>query len=225
MKIAIYTLTRERLEYSKLCLNSIKDKSGYPFDHYIIDNGSMDDTPKWLEENKLMFKKIVYNSENLGIAKAANIILKEIKKSEYDIIIKMDNDCMIKSNNILKEIVKIYNSLGNEKKNFILSPRVEGIGKQPRRVRYIDKEGYKIGMTSIVGGLFHIVPIEIYKNYIFQEKLPKASGNDSHFCGWAKNKGKTVGYIENLVVEHYETTGGQYKRYPDYYKRKFKEEK
>jgi len=40
MKIAIYTLTGDRLEYTKYCFDLLQKKAGYSYDHYIADNGS-----------------------------------------------------------------------------------------------------------------------------------------------------------------------------------------
>jgi len=48
MKIAIYTLTRDRLQYTQDCFSSLWQNAGMPFDHYIVDNGSEDGTVEWL---------------------------------------------------------------------------------------------------------------------------------------------------------------------------------
>ena len=60
---------------------------------------------------------------------------------------------------------------------------------------------------------------------MYPETLPKAWGQDDHFCNWTKSKGCKVGYIEGLIVNHFETTDGQARRFPEYFERKFKEEK
>jgi len=224
MQIAVYSLTRDRLEYTKHCFQTLKEKAGVQYDHYIIDNGSTDGTVEWLKENESQFKKVIYNSENLGISKSSNQALDEISKQDYDLIIKMDNDCDVVSENILGQIAEIYSDTKKFSPKYILSPRVEGIVNQPKRGFYIQLGGRRIGMVSVVGGLFHIVPREVYQNYRYAENLPKAKGQDETFCGWAKSNGCEVGYIEGLVVNHYETTEGQAKRFPDYFKRKWNEE-
>jgi len=222
MKIAIYTLTRERLEYTKDCFQSLKEKAGHPYDHYVVDNGSKDGTVEWLKEND--FKKVIYNPENVGISKGSNQALEEIFKENYDLIIKMDNDCFIETDGILREIVKIYSSLGQFSPQYVLSPYVNGINNQPTRGGKDGIATYTIGLTAIVGGLFHIVPSLVYSKYRYDEKLPLAKYQDDFFCKWVKENGGRVGYIEELKVQHYEGTDNQAKRFPLYFERKWKEE-
>ena len=225
MRIAIYTLTRDRLEYTKHCFASLREKAGMPFDHYVIDNGSTDGTATWLQLNSEFFKKVVLLPENIGISEGSNRLLDEILKSEYDLIIKMDNDCEVVTENILVQLEAVFERLKMDNRQMVLSPRVEGINKQPRRAFYDHVNGYKIGVTGIVGGLFHIVPADIYARYRYPLDLPKAWGQDDDFCEWLRKQGIKKGYIEDLVVNHYETTVGQAQRFPEYFERKWEEEK
>ena len=230
MKIAIYTLTRDRLEFTKHCFGTLWSKAGESFDHYIIDNGSTDGTPQWLGTNGQQFKSVTYLSKNVGISVGSNLALAQIAAvGGYDLVIKMDNDCEVVTDEILKRIVKCFEELG--KYPAVLSPRVEGIVHQPVRVCIFKgitdkiKGSFLIGATGIVGGLFHIVPWSIYKDYRYPETLPLAWGQDDDFCEWLRRRGVLTGYIEELVVKHYLTTDGQVKKYPDYFKRKKIEEK
>lgn len=225
MRIAIYTLTRDRLEYTKHCFKTLRDNAGMDYDHYVLDNGSTDGTAEWLEENESQFKEVVLVPGNVGISSGSNMLLDEIFKSEYDIIIKMDNDCEVWTKNILQHISELITAMKESKMQMILSPRVEGINKQPNRVKTFKLTVYNIGVTGIVGGLFHIVPAEIYAQYRYPLELPKAWGQDDDFCEWARQRDIKKGYIENLVVNHYETTVGQAARFPEYFERKWKEEK
>lgn len=231
MNVAVYTLTRDRLDYTKYAFQTLAEKAGHSYDHFIIDNGSVDGTVQWLKENEDKFKRIIYNAENLGISKASNQALDAIfgidKPHEhnhtfYDLIIKFDNDCEVLSENIIGQIVEIYQD--QIEKNFapryVLSPYVEGLTKQPHRGRFVQLCRRRVGMTGIVGGIFHIVPAEIYANYRYPDNLPKAWGQDDDFCHYVKTHGGEVGYIEGLKVNHYETTTGQAQRYPDYFKHK-----
>lgn len=223
-KIAIYSLTRDRLAYTKHCFQTLKEKACYPYDHYVIDNGSTDGTVEWLKENEKDFKKVIYNPENAGISRASNQALDEIFKEQYSLVCKLDNDCEVISDNILGQIVEVFKDVKDFSGKYVLSPRVEGISNQPIRGKYEMLSGRRIGLTAIIGGLFHIVPAEIYAQYRYPIILPKAWGQDDHFCNWFKQNGGNVGYIEGLVVNHYETTDGQAKRFPEYFERKKNEE-
>lgn len=230
MKIAVYSLTRDRLDYSKICFASLQEKAGVEFDHYVLDNNSTDGTKDWLlnQYNYNHDKSYLnyYADSNLGISKASNKLLDIIFKSDknYDLICKVDNDALIISDNILGQISEIYRDMLPYSCKFVLSPRVEGIVNQPRRIRDFNISGRRIGQVGIVGGLFHCVPAEVYKEYRYPENLPLAKGQDDHFCDWFNKRGGAIGYIEGLIVEHYEGTNKQAERYPDYFKRKFEEE-
>ena len=224
-KVAIYTLTRDRVEYTKECFASLQAKAGYSYDHYIIDNGSVDSTVSYLMGHAALFKQIVLCDENLGISKASNLALKRIFDTDsYDLIIKFDNDCLVESDGILASIVELYKQLGPFGPKYILSPKVNGIKNQPYRGASIELAGKLVGLTAIVGGLFHCVPASVYKAYTYPEMLPLAKGQDDHFCDWVKKHGGQVGYIESLAVQHFKGTDQQAKDYPDYFERKFKEE-
>lgn len=225
MKIAIYTLTRDRLEYTKHCFQMLYEKAGYPFDHFVLDNGSADGTVMYLID--MFFKKktiIHFSKENIGISVGSNYLLDEITSMNYDIIIKFDNDCEVVTDGILKSIVNFYEK-HDENKKYIISPKVNGIINQPHRGWSKEIFGFNFGATAIVGGLFHVVPVEIYKQYRYPTDLKPGWGQDDHFCDWAKKQGYEVGYLEDLEVNHYETTSGQLKRYPEYFNRKKEENK
>ncbi len=228
MRIAVYTLTRDRLEYTKHCFASLQAKAGVDFDHFVLDNGSQDGTPDWVVRYYHPYWHHMLDN-NVGISQGANLVLNAILShpQNYDLIVKMDNDCECISDNLLGQMVEIFSDV--EKHNlgprFVLSPRVEGIVNQPKRVRYTMLAGRRIGLTSTIGGLFHVVPCAVYASYRYPLELPLAWGQDDHFCQWVRQHGAEVGYVEGLVVNHYETTHGQAARYPEYFERKWKEEK
>lgn len=230
MKIAIYTLTRDRLFYTQECLRLLEENAGCEYDHFILDNGSTDGTSAWLVSRSRENVNLLMYPENIGISKASNICVREILRlGNYDLIVKMDNDCAMRKPGTLAAIATIY-AIDPGSDLWVLSPRVVGINRQPRRatLRPI-VGGREIGTTAIVGGLFHAVPATIYQRFMayggYDETLPLAWGQDDQFCEWLRVNRYHNGYVESLEVEHMETTDGQAKRYPDYFERKWKEEK
>lgn len=236
VKIAIYSLTYNRAEYTEHCFKSLWRYAGHPYDHYIIDNGSQDTTVTWLKTNTDRFSDVVYLENNIGISKASNMALDMICKKDYDIVIKMDNDCEIVSPNILRQITEIYEYISklpiedivsdqngitiirkSEKHpQYILSPNVGGLEFQPLRISSATLDGRNIGITAIIGGVFLVAPIAVYRMYRYPENLPLSSGQDTYFCNWGRDKGIQVGYIEDIFVNHYEGTQ-QKNRYPKYF--------
>jgi GT2 family glycosyltransferase len=223
MKVAIYTLTRERLDYTKHCFRVLEQKAGYPFHHYVIDNGSLDGTPEWLKAHRAPNFRLFCNARNLGISKASNQAL-ELIGGSYDLIAKFDNDCEVVTDKLLARIVNLYYRAGATATQYVLSPRVVGIDVQPHRVGMMTLSEMRIGLTSVVGGLFHVVPYQLYARYRYPDAMAKAQGQDQHFCAWVRRMGGKTGYVEDLVVNHYETTKGQALRYPEYFRRKRQEE-
>lgn len=225
MNIAVYTLTRERIEYTQHCLPLLHDKAGCSFDHYVVDNGSKDGTLEWLQHNSDLFQMLVPLPTNIGIARAANLILYHINRNSYDLVIKFDNDCEVHSDSILAQVADFYESLGERKEEYVVSPRVVGIQTIAPRSALHQIGNHIFGATKIVGGIFHVVPQSIYRQYRYNELLPKAWGNDGHFCHWLREQNIAIGYLEDLEVAHFETTAGQRLRYPAYFQRKQQEER
>lgn len=221
MRIACYTLTRDRSDYTRRSFDSLKRLAGVPFQHYVLDNGSEDDTPEWLKQYyKPYWVKLL--PSNVGIAVGANMCLDAIfADGDWDLVIKMDNDCEVQSGNMLLQFGEIFQAIKRWEGKFALSPRVDGIVTQPKRTHYRSFGGRRVGITGIIGGLFHVVPGEVYKEFRYNTGTPRGGYNDSYFCDWFRRKnGGEVGYVEGLVVSHMDTTEGQVKTHPHYIARK-----
>lgn len=225
MRIAVYTLTRERCSYTAKCLASLRENAGLDFDHYIVDNGSKDDTLLWLN-TEYKPKWLWPFDENRGISIASNAALRAILVHDYDLVCKVDNDCLVTTPGILRTFAEIYAMPGAQR--WALSPRVEGINRQPTRVRQHEITGHQIGVTAIIGGLFHVLPGAMYREFFmdggYDESLPLARGQDDQLCDWLARRSYAKGYVEDIAVEHYMTTDGQCAEMPAYYERKWKEE-
>lgn len=234
MRIAVYSLTRDRLDYTKHCFTTLQRRAGIPFHHFVIDNGSQDGTvdwltneyaPRWGAANKYPNRVSVYPmGENLGISKASNFALDEIGIDDYDLTCKIDNDCEVVYPTILARIARFYENIPPLAGGYMVSPRVEGINKQPTRARETMIDDVRLGIVGLVGGLFHVVPTQEYWQFRYNTSLAKARGQDEQVCAWFRNRGGHIAYMEDLIVNHYETTDGQAQRYPEYFERKWKEE-
>ena len=209
-KVLVYTLTRDRLEYTKRMFKQLKN-CGVKYDHVVLDNGSKDGTPEWLEKQNL--KITICEEENTGLWKAIQTIKDTTRNFlGYDYVIKIDNDMEFPEDNWLKKLIGEY-----ERNNFdVLSPFVEGVcdGKGgPDRL--YEENG--IGVTFHVGGAALLTKPEYYDEDLPTDK-PKAQGWDTWFC-----TGLKCGIVENIHVRH--DTKEQEKTMPKYYARKIKESK
>ncbi|MFC4765811.1 glycosyltransferase family 2 protein [Effusibacillus consociatus] len=88
-------------QVTEQCLNSIFKKTGIPYELILIDNGSTDGTREKISRlevkdyDQLKNLQIIYNRDNLGVAKAWN---QGIKQANGDFICICNNDIVVSKN-------------------------------------------------------------------------------------------------------------------------------
>ncbi len=215
MNVAVLSLTRDRLDYTKHCFATLLENAGCDFDHWITDNGSTDGTVDWLLDNT--DATVTAYSENAGISPALNAMLDEIvETADYDVIVKVDNDCELLTPNTLRDVCRMALDY-----NAILSPRIHGLRQPPSGIGRDDRWG--VLMTPVIGGIFSAVPAHVFKDGYRHPIIPTLDGEDAILCGWFREQGGVVGYAEGYDANHYETTDGQHARYPEYFARREQE--
>ena len=222
LKVALFTLTMNRLYYTKKCFEQIKKTAGYDYDHFIIDQGSSDGTVEWLQTHEDAFYEVFYEKLNTGIARGWNDSIKMIRKTgQYDIIVKIDNDAYPLTQDWLKELVEIF----RRTRKIIISPYIEGLEQSPGGVLrqrqgtspYVMINDKVLGIVPNLGGIVFASPAELYDDWKFDEDY---KGNKDYLLSqYAKSIGYQLMYFEEARVEHYEGTKGQHERYKDYYEK------
>lgn len=213
-KIAVYSFTWNRLAYTKRTFKGM-DKFDYPFDQYVWDNGSTDKTVDWLREyRRLSNNKVTLflSPQNVGLAVAKNSLLSKIK-NKYDYYLKVDNDCDIVSWGILRELIILSRLLGD---NALLSPTVGGLGHPVPRHAYFRLGPHVLSPVPQVGGLIYFAPKKFYSNFTGNNAFSIAYEDVEFACYVWRQHGK-VYYVEDLEVNHMDTTAGQNLRYPKYF--------
>jgi len=194
--------------------------------HYILDNGSKDGTPDYLSTITNQLKGLVLCPHNVGLHKGTQLISSIMLPCNY--VLKVDNDCFFEMDRVIGQLVGVAEKLRLRGEGWILSPYVGGIVHQPKRGQsttiQVNECAYTLSPTGQVGGLCMLIPYGLFKLLQFNVNLPLAKGLDSQICLQAVTHGYRLGYIDNLEVFHYETTDGQARRYPEYFKRKKREE-
>ena len=218
-KVAIFTLTKDRLELTKKTFETLRKTAGYDFDHYVVDQGSADGTVEYLKEELAAgrIKKVIYNEKNMGIPYASNQIIEEIKKDGADFICKVDNDVLFKSHDWLKAMLKIYEVF----RPIALSPYPEGLIANAggvNRYNYTWLAGEFLGLVPHIGGMVSMVPAEVYDKFSWPRVAFLHGGNDVILSSWLNNNTYLLAYLENYKAEHMESTAGQQEKYPDYFK-------
>lgn len=90
-KVSIIILTWNGLEFTKKCLDSLKDTvNDAMITTYVVDNGSTDGTVEYLKE--LDWIRVIENKENLGFVRGNNVAINQIKDDD---IILLNNDIIV----------------------------------------------------------------------------------------------------------------------------------
>lgn len=227
LRVAVYSMTMNRLDYTKKMYSSIsQDRAGYPFDWFVIDQGSTDGTQDWLkgmtrDKDGTKFRYKLYD-DNVGIAKGWNNCIDFIKKEgDYDIVIKIDNDAEMLTQDWLLAMVELF----ERNKTIILSPYVEGLEGAPGGVLrqrqsgespYLQINDRVLGVVPYLGGICYASPIELFDEYKFDEKF---EGNKDYLLSqYASAEGYSLFYMEEYRIWHIDGTKGQKEKYPEYFK-------
>ena len=215
MNAAVFTLTRDRLEYTQHCFARLTENAGCEYDHYVLDQGSTDGTPDWLMGQKLRHVSLL--DENVGINAGMNQLLEAAIPRGYDVIVKMDNDCELRE----PGTVRVCAELALEG-NAILSPRILGLQNTPAAQGHFQIGDELIIDIPQIGGIFMAVPASLFDGFRYDER--RLLFDDVDLCWWfRRERGGRCGYVSSLEAWHYETTDGQRARYPTYFARKMKE--
>jgi GT2 family glycosyltransferase len=111
-KVNIITRAFNRLEYTILCVREAHQKSnGANYTHIIIDQNSSDGTKEWLrsmEDESFYPIKVKYNNENSGDAGGMKDGF-NLLDDDCEIIIQLDNDFIIETDNYIKLIEEVFN--------------------------------------------------------------------------------------------------------------------
>lgn len=94
-KASIIVVTYNNLEYTRLCLQSIYEKTIYPnFEVIVVDNASSDGTREFLHSFEAEHKhiQILCNAKNEGFACANN---QGIARAQGDLIVLLNNDTVV----------------------------------------------------------------------------------------------------------------------------------
>lgn len=218
-KVAVFTLCKDRLFYTKKMFDSMRTKAGYPLTWFALDNGSKDGTVEWLQGLKptgwVEDIKLLLNEENHGISIASNECLDAIGQ-DYDYIIKIDNDNEILSDLWLRQLLDIFACHDM----MALSPYVEGLIDNPGgtpRIAYKTISKHLLGITPHIGGIFTMTHRKAYDGFRWDTDDPKHALQDAVFSQEMKRRGIICAYVEDLRCNHQESTMGQKQRFPDYF--------
>lgn len=214
MKIAVTTLTRDRLDYTRHCFARLREFAGCDYDHYVLDNASEDGTVEWLRGQDDL--TVVEMPENIGIGAGINYLNDlALDNDDYDVIVKFDNDCELTMPNTLRDLAQLVADGGA-----VLSPRILGLQNPPQPTRELHINGETILDIPQIGGICLTAPAWWFLEYRYPDSLPLWGLDDAHLCATWRERGGTCGYVKRLEAWHYLGTDGQRADQPSYFARK-----
>lgn len=218
-KVSIITRCYNRLEYTSMCIRSIKHMTDYEdYNHIVIDQGSTDGTQQFLKslvKEGFYNLKIQLNEENSGDAGG---MLDGYKLTDDDCkyIFQFDNDCEVITENYMESLVKVMDE--NPKIGIIMMKR-NGVGRSINPVNVRDIGGVHLGD----------IPKATCCMIIRKELLDQLNiWYTGQKIGWGfsiSNAIKRMGYLvlksTNIQVNHIDggnVKHGQSKKYSNYFK-------
>lgn len=231
--ISVVTISMGREKYvmdlidSIMVNNDVTDRDY--FEHIILFNGTSpsDQLKTFFQElkNQNYPLKTIESEDTLSIGMGLNLLRQHIHK-DSTIVMKADDDCVIRSDRFFTHVYEVMNKLGQA----VISPYPVGLINNPggvpsREHSVIHSEEtdvyYTLRRVNHIGGFARIVPADIFRDFEFPDD--KTDGTSS---GWEDgdhskrmtSRGVPMYYLENaLIVEHNESTLGQHERYGDNY--------
>ncbi len=210
--VSIIIVTYNQLDYTKKCIESIKEHTNSPYELIVVDNGSGSDTIEYLKtiqsENNT---RIIFNNENTGFPKAVNI---GIKHALGDFILLLNNDTVVTKNWLSYLIEKI----NKDEKIGIAGPvsnEVSGVQKIVVNYKGIDdmhlfaaernknfrNKYFEFPRTAFLCTLIKKEVIETIGG--LDERFSPGNFEDDDFCLRAQLAGYKTVIAEDVFIHHY----------------------
>ena len=181
-KISIIVVTYNNLAYTKLCLESIIENTEYPnFEVIIVDNGSTDATPEYLDSlQECRFEiRVIKNTNNRGFAPANN---QGFEASTGRYIVFLNNDTIVTPG----WLFRLYRHLINNPSAGMVGPVTNNIGNEAMvEVDYsdlIDINRYAVQRSAQFDGIsFEIRVLALFCSMISRRLFQNIGGLDERY--------------------------------------------
>jgi hypothetical protein len=221
VNVAVLTLTRDRLPYTQHCFGTLRANAGCEYDHYVLDQGSVDGTRQWLAQHAELFAGVVTLTANIGCTKGWNRLLRVASPlGRYDAIVCFDNDCEVLDPDTLVTVA----GLAAEHEQ-ILAPRVQGLMYPPATINRFALGDHMVDETQILGNIFMAIPSVLFwrDGFRWDEQAYQVWDGGESITQWHRARGGRCGYVQGFAVNHYLTTLGQVADIPEYFARRVRE--
>ena len=125
-KVALTVVTRNRLVLLQRCITALRTQGVPQTEIVVVNNGSMDDTGKWLAEQGDI---VTITQGNLGSAGGQKTAMEYAVRNGFDAVFTMDDDCFPQADALAKVLAAwtVKNDRDSWVMNsLVLDPDVEG---------------------------------------------------------------------------------------------------
>lgn len=160
----------------------------------------------------------IYHRNNPGQHVIFNEMLRIAAEGEYDLLLRLDDDCKFLTKQWLKKMVEAHTKLGPD---FIISPTVKGLIHPPERSDKVNVKGVDVRfLYDAIGGICRLHDVNALVNcdepYVSDVRSPLAYGDATGIAKWCQSNHKWMVYLEKVRVKH--STAKQREDDPTYHK-------
>lgn len=208
--VTVAVVTWNRLELTRQCLDSLAACKAHWWRLAVVDNGSTDGTPEYLEHLRRsgIIDFLALLRSNTGVATAQNLAWASLPGSHY---VKIDNDVVVRHPSWLEALLDATEE-GNRvaMAGYRLCPWHEG-----RPVRLADGRTFLRGTTC--GGGCVCVPRWAHEQLGFWNEDYAPYGYEDNEYGFRANlAGLLTGYVPHAHVSTLDAKGGESERRDPY---------
>ncbi len=228
--VSVITLTHNKLAYTRRCLASLLDTAYAPWELVVVDNGSTDGTPEWVEGFRAEAAKtgvavtLVRNAGNIGCSTARN---QGAAASRGERLVFADNDVALRSRGWLARLGAVFDadrSVGivGPKLVYPIAPHLiqcagVGISRSGRvlfRGRGEPREDSRFNrrqeVQCLISACFMVRRDAFEEAGGFDEAFNPVEFEDFDLCYRARSQGRRVVYEPGVEMYHFEsvTTAG-----------------
>lgn len=214
-KVAVYTITRDRLQATKKSFKALRLKAGIPFDHFVVDNGSVDGTQEWLQKHDDRFARLYMSQQNLGQNIAANIMLDYIMDDDYEWVVRWDNDIIPHSRNFLKKLVEAAETVKDMGALWVMSPKILKLKFPPPVIATGEDIGQRYEVVRMLGGACRLHHRSFFDGWRFNKFGALGFGEANEVADRVTKLQSCTVRLPEIKVEHWLGEDGQIEAMPD----------